>query len=136
MQKSEKTYRIVGIQQDLGCGRADVVDQQITYLVPVEDLVSCNKGVRMRELNFKLIHSHGERCDILIVRFAVSHIVIRSFTFIHPRTFKVSFIRTKSHFLRTRTLEVLPCDFAFVFRYIRKTINFISDFAIQNLSAS
>lgn len=54
----KKTYRIVGIQQNFGYGRADVVDQQITYLVPVENLVSCNKGIQ--ELNFKLIHSHRD----------------------------------------------------------------------------
>lgn len=46
------TYGIAGVQQDLGWVRADIVDQQIAYLVTVEDLVSCNKGNTLAGIEF------------------------------------------------------------------------------------
>lgn len=45
VQKFKKTYGIAGVQQDPGRGRANIVDQQIAYLVSIEDLVSCNKRI-------------------------------------------------------------------------------------------
>lgn len=52
VQKFDKTYGIAGVQQDLGCGRADIVDQQIAYLITIEDLVSCNKKDTLAEIEF------------------------------------------------------------------------------------
>lgn len=46
------TYGIAGVHQDPGRVRADIVDQQIAYLVTVEDLVSCNKEYTLARIEF------------------------------------------------------------------------------------